>query len=217
MIYSIYKFTNKLNDKVYIGYTNNTKRRLYLHKRNSQIYKSAFYDAINKYGWNNFLFEIIYQSLDGEHCHNTMEEYFIRKYRSHVDEGFGYNLTYGGDGQKCPTTETRWKIGTANRGKIRGPLNEETRRKIGLANSKKKRTTEEKEHLRQLNLGKKQSDETVLKRSKTYIIVNPLGESFKIKNLNRFCKENNLNQGAMASIARGKNHQHKGWSCFFTD
>lgn len=215
MIHTIYKFTNILNSKVYIGYTNNIPRRLYYHKRNCKIQKSAFYDAINKYGWDNFHFEIIYQSLDGDYCHNIMEEYFIREYHSHIDEGFGYNMTYGGDGQKNPSAETRWKIGTANRGKKRNPLNEETKRKIGLANSKKKRTQQEKEHLRQINLSKKQSEESILKRSKSYIVIDPSGNYITVKNLNRFCKENDLNQGAMSSIARGLSNTHKGWSCKF--
>lgn len=215
MIHSIYKFVNQINGKVYIGYTIHPERRLYEHKNKSKFFSSAFYDAINKYGWNNFTFEIIYQSLDGEHCLNTMEEYFIKKYQSHVNEGLGYNMTYGGDGQKNPTPETRWKIGSANRGKIRGPQSEETKRKIGSANSQKKRTPEEKEHLRQINLGKKASQKTILKRSKSYIVISPSGESLCIKNLNKFCKENNLNQGAMAAIARGKPAKHKGWFCQF--
>jgi group I intron endonuclease len=215
MIYSIYKFTNIINGKVYIGYTNNTTKRYKTHKTKSQLLKSAFYDAIKSYGWDNFSFEIIYQSKDGEHCHNTMEEYFIREYKSHIDEGFGYNLTYGGEGQKSPTKETRWKIGSANRGKTRGPLSEETKLKIGYSNSQKKRTPEEREHLRQINLGKKQSEETKLKRSKSYIITSPTGKTQEIRNLNQFCIDNNLNQGAMAAIARGKPAKHKGWTCSF--
>lgn len=215
MIHSIYKFTNNINGKVYIGYTKDIKSRCYYHKRNSQLLKSAFYDAIKKYGWDNFTFEVIYQSLDGNYCHNIMEEYFIREYNSHIDQGFGYNLTYGGDGQRSPSDEIRYKIGSANRGKKRGPTPESVKIKIGLANSQKRRTDEEKEHLRQLNLGKKQSEDTILKRSKSYIVTNPYGESITIQNLNRFCKENNLNQGAMAAIARGKPTTHKGWNCQF--
>jgi group I intron endonuclease len=216
MVHSIYKFVNKINGKVYIGYTNNVNGRIRSHRFSSKKVHTAFYAAIKKYGWNNFSFELIYQSLDEEHCHGTMEEYFIREYKSHVDDGFGYNMTYGGDGQKNPSKEIRWKIGTANRGKIRGPCKEETKRKIGLANSKKKRTPEEKEHLRQINLGRKQSVETVLKRSKSYIVTDPFGQKQNVINLTKFCKENNLNQGAMAAIARGKAKQHKGWSCLFS-
>jgi group I intron endonuclease len=215
MIHSIYKFVNQINGKVYIGYTIHPERRMYEHENKSKFSNLAFHQAIKKYGINNFTFEIIYQSLDGKHCQNIMEEYFIREYHSHVDEGFGYNMTYGGEGQKNPTIETRWKIGSANRGKKRKPQSEETKLKIGLANSKKKRTKEEKEHLRQINIGKKHSKESIEKRSKTYIVTDPSGSLSEIKNLNQFCKENNLNQGAMSAMARGKGITHKGWSVKF--
>lgn len=217
MIHSIYKIVNQINGKVYIGYTTNPKSRLRTHKHNSKKLEGAFYSAVRKYGWDNFIFEIIYQSFDENHCHNVMEEYFIREYKSHVDEGFGYNMSYGGEGQINPSEKTRYKIGTANRGKKRNSLSEETKRKIGLANSQKKRTDKQKEHLREINLGKKQSEKSIAKRCKgPYIVVTPTGETINVLNLTQFCKINGLNQGAMSAIARGKLHQHKGWSCQFS-
>jgi group I intron endonuclease len=215
MIHSIYKFTNRVNNKVYIGYTNNPQNRLRTHKHKSITSDTALYCAARKYGWDNFTFEVIYQSLDGDHCLNVMEEHFIKEYKSYVGMGFGYNMTFGADGQLNPTPETRYKIGSANRGKVRGALSEETKRKIGLANSNKKRTDAEKEHLRQLNLGKKNSIEARNNKSKLYTVTSPSGDSFDIVNLCQFCKDNNLNQGAMGAIARGKPSKHKGWSVKF--
>lgn len=177
---------------------------------------TAFAYAIRKYGWENFASEVIYQSLDQDHCHNVMEEHFIREYRSHVDEGCGYNQSYGGDGQRGYDAHTRWKLGSANRGKKRGPTPEETKQKIGEANSKKRRTEAEKQHLREVNLGKKQSEESCIKRSKSYRVFDPVGQVFDIVNLSRFCKDNGLNQGAMAAIARGEKPTYKGWRCEFT-
>jgi len=215
IIHSIYRFVNQNNNKVYIGYTSNWTSRLRDHQTRFANIDTAFYHAIRKYGWDNFTYEVIYQSLDKDHTHKVMEEYFIREYNSHIDDGHGYNMSYGGDGNNGYCAATLYKMGSANRGKKRGPRTEETKQKIGLANSKKTRTEEEKRHLRNINLGKKQSEETVLKHSKSYTVTSPGGETFNIVNLNRFCKEQGLNQGAMAAIARGKLNQHKGWSCQF--
>jgi len=94
-IYSIYKITNTINNKVYIGFTKNPNIRLNNHKTYSTRKKNKFYNAICKYGWDCFVFEIIYQSLDGEHCLNNMESHFINEYNSYFD---GYNSTLGGEG-----------------------------------------------------------------------------------------------------------------------
>jgi len=51
---------------------------------------------LRKYGWNNFYWDIIYQSKDGEHCKTIMESFFISVYNSYKN---GYNSTLGGEGQ----------------------------------------------------------------------------------------------------------------------
>ena len=216
IIYSIYKFVNRVNGKYYIGFTKDFPARLRGHRSRYTKLDTTFYHALRKYGWDNFDSEIIYQSLDEDHCHNVMEEYFIREYRSHVDEGCGYNQSYGGDGQRGYDARTRWKLGSANRGKKRGPTSEETKRKIGEANSKKRRTEEEKQHLREVNLGKKQSEASRIKRSKSYRVFGPSGQVFDIVNLLRFCQDHGLNQGAMAAVARGEKTAYTGWRCEFS-
>ena len=50
--------------------------------------------------------------------------------------------------------------------------------------------------------------------SKTWLVISPENEEFIISNLNRFCKEHNLNQGNMGKIADGTRKHHKGWRCF---
>jgi group I intron endonuclease len=102
-IYSIYKATNKINNKVYIGFDYNWPNRkrthLYTH-RSKNCPNWYFYNALKKYGWDNFEWEVIYQSLNGKHCLNVMENHFICEYRTYI--GFpdcrGYNHTLGGEG-----------------------------------------------------------------------------------------------------------------------
>lgn len=93
-IYTIYRATNTITGKVYIGFDSSWPKRRYEHKgdatRNNN-YK--FYNAIRKYGWNNFVWDPIYQSLDYDHTLNTMEQYFIDEYDSIKN---GYNGRNGG-------------------------------------------------------------------------------------------------------------------------
>lgn len=100
-IYSIYKATNRVNGKVYIGFDSNWPRRMTAHRSssfnpNSPSYKVYFHQAIRKYGWQAFDWECIYQSADREHVFGEMENYFIAEYQSFGREG--YNSTYGGRG-----------------------------------------------------------------------------------------------------------------------
>lgn len=94
-IYSIYKATNTVNDKVYIGFTKNVNNRIKRHKICAKTSDSKFYRSIRKYGWDKFNWEIIYQSIDLDHTKNYMERYFIEQFDSFTT---GYNSTYGGDG-----------------------------------------------------------------------------------------------------------------------
>lgn len=91
----IYKITNQINGKVYIGQSIDIKRRWYDHKRFSSYLETALYYAIRKYGIENFKFEIIeecsVQELDEK------EIYWIKKYDTFKN---GYNETEGGSGTK---------------------------------------------------------------------------------------------------------------------
>ena len=95
----IYKFTNKINKKIYIGKSQNLEKRYQEHKRNflnSKIedYNTKFYRALRKYGFDNFSYEIIEQSdnFTNEQL-NEKEKYYIKLYDS-VNNG--YNTQAGG-------------------------------------------------------------------------------------------------------------------------
>jgi len=97
-IYSIYRATNLINGKSYIGFDSNWPSRMYSHYYISSSNKKQHFHihhAIKKYGWENFNFEVIYQSQDREHTLNIMEPYFIKEYNTFDS---GYNQTLGGEG-----------------------------------------------------------------------------------------------------------------------
>ena len=93
-IYSIYKATCIFTNQCYIGFDSNWPKRKRDHKRESKKDNNIkFYNAIKKYGWDNFYWEIIYNSKDYDHCLNVMEEYFINEYDSMKN---GLNTAPGG-------------------------------------------------------------------------------------------------------------------------
>lgn len=90
----IYKITNKVNNKSYIGQTRYTvefRWRQHQHKKDN----AYFHNAIKKYGVENFTVEILeecdYKDLDSK------EIYYIAKYDTFNN---GYNMTLGGEGNK---------------------------------------------------------------------------------------------------------------------
>lgn len=90
----IYKITNKVNNKSYIGQTTQTleKRwKKHLSQLNDNTY---FHRAIKKYGANNFLKEILEDNIFNEKL-DEREIYWIAKEGTYIDNG-GYNLTVGG-------------------------------------------------------------------------------------------------------------------------
>lgn len=108
-MYFIYIFRNKTNNKVYIGKTNNIERRKIEHLSKSKTPNNGhFYNAIVKYGFDNFELDILFE-CDNEDIAYQKEEEYIKTYQSN-NKKFGYNLTIGGEGLRGISEETRKKM-----------------------------------------------------------------------------------------------------------
>lgn len=99
----IYKITNKINGKMYIGKTlhSNPENRWKEHLNDfnrPHCEKRPLYEAMNKYSVDNFSFEVV-EDTNNE---NEREQYYINLYRTFVgfDDCNGYNATIGGDGKR---------------------------------------------------------------------------------------------------------------------
>ena len=94
----IYKITNSINGKIYIGKTSRTiEERFREHCQDSkrrQAEHRPLYSAMRKYGVQNFSVEEIEQCEDS--AAEEREIYWISQYGSF---GNGYNATIGGDGK----------------------------------------------------------------------------------------------------------------------
>lgn len=146
-IWTVYKHTNKINQKVYIGITCTSVHRRwsngrgYLTKKDGAFCQPAMANAILKYGWDNFEHEIIAEKLLEEEA-NKMEKELIEKYHSN-NKNFGYNIKDGGGNGKC-SEETKRKMSQSQMGH---KCSEETKKKISQSNMGKKHSDSAKEKL----------------------------------------------------------------------
>ena len=87
----IYKITNQLNGKVYIGQSNDIQRRWKEHKRPSKFLpsKTKLYEAFKEYGIENFSFEVL-EECEEEQL-NEKEKYYINKYNS-IENGYNMSM-----------------------------------------------------------------------------------------------------------------------------
>lgn len=93
----IYKITNIINGKLYIGQTSSSiEERWKEHIKDSQkenIKNRPLYKAINKYGINSFKIDIIEEIINNDIA--SREKYWIEYFGTFK---YGYNATIGGDG-----------------------------------------------------------------------------------------------------------------------
>jgi len=174
----VYKITNIVNNKCYIGKTTRDDKRLKEHLsrlKNNKHYNEYLQRSFNQHHEENFIFEIIDTAIMEEEL-NDKEIYWIDKYNS-ANPLYGYNLTYGGDG--CKHNEiTCAKLSEINKGKT---YSEEYKQKMSvvlkgriftpewkqkISDAKKNVSQETREKLSKANTGKKHTEESKQKMSR---------------------------------------------------
>lgn len=119
----IYKATNKINGKVYIGQTTKTlEYRRKQHERDAMcIYKPSlyFHNALMKYGFENFLWEII----DTAESQEELDEKEIKwiSICNSTNHNKGYNLKLGGNGGGKCTERTIQKLKESTTNLMKNP------------------------------------------------------------------------------------------------
>jgi len=201
--------------KKYIGQTRRElKERIRQHKNSffRNKYKNVkFYNAIKKYGWDNFIWGII---EEGDiNIWNIREIYWIEVYNTYKD---GYNLTEGGNNRivyepQCKEFELMSPDGKIFKGK----------------NIKKfcQQNNLSSQNINNLLLGKGKSckgwklpsteligkESYALTASRKYEIMSPDGEIIKGKNVSQLCRDYGLANSALINVLNGKLYSHKGW------
>lgn len=128
----IYKITNLINNKIYIGqvYNKSIYDRFNRHCDGaSKTSRSYLCRAIHKYGKDNFKIECIEECYSVSEL-NEREKYWIKYYNS-TNGNIGYNLTLGGEGGNtylCKSEKEmdiiKAKISKANTGRNNGMSNQ---------------------------------------------------------------------------------------------
>lgn len=208
----IYKLTNKISGKVYIGQTQkkDPMKRIKGHFR-KQKRPNVINKAAMSYGIDNFTIEILISCFDLEYL-NEMEIFFIKYYDCRVPNG--YNLEGGGHNHRDLHPQTLLKMSLIKKHKCKPTV--------------KKGTKQSKEHRE--NLSKVRKGFTSKNRRNARRHSNKVrklkGDFIKIKAINistgeeksyltivDCCKDLNLDESCVSRVCRGLQGrtQHKGY------
>jgi group I intron endonuclease len=159
----IYKITNTVTNKCYIGYTSHSvTERWNQHVRRSTKYKTnvKFDNALRKYGKSNWTVEVLEEGLSVNDS-KVKEQFYINLFDSYQN---GYNSTLGGDGNNgiIMSEESNKKRSEALKGKPKNYV-----RMHGKTHSSDSKLKISKSHLGMKKPWVKWSDEQILKRALT--------------------------------------------------
>jgi hypothetical protein len=180
-MYIIYKTTNKINDKFYIGKTtDNDNCKNYLGSG------TVFKLAIKKHGRENFIREDLFFFDDEAECYLKEAELVTEE---QTNDPQCYNIITGGMGGRVASAETRQKMSDTRTGRKHSPehaasikaglagkncrtskyvVSDETKKKISDGNMGKVISKETREKLSKINKGREVSPETRRKISETF-------------------------------------------------
>lgn len=211
----VYKITNKINNKIYIGQTTKSlQERWYRHcyEALSKKSKTKLGRAIRKYGEHSFSLEIVESTSNL----NKREKFWIDYYGSNTSKG--YNIKVGGEGGPHAKS-TKNKITRANRNRV---WTDEMRNNMSKAMKKwhKKRgfvpiSNQHKQKITLANIGRPMSLKTKeifearnKKISKPIICIDTKKEYESIMSA---CRDLNLNDGHLRMHLKGKYSHVKGF------
>lgn len=183
--FTIYKVTNRVNGKIYIGQTVRTleirkSKHLHGYKVNPLC---CFHRAIRKHGPDAFIWETIYLCLSRAEA-DAKEREFIRFFGCKAPAG--YNMTDGGEGNtgRSPSQEVRAKISQ----KLKGyKHSDEMKARLSKAKKGQRKSDETRAKMSASQMGKTHSDETRAKLSavnmghKPWNVGKPVSEEMKAR------------------------------------
>ena len=192
-MYYVYQHINKINGKRYIGITKQNPESRW--GTDGTNYKSSpyFYSAIQKYGWDNFSHEILFNGLTKEEaCDKEIE---LIAYFQTQDKQHGYNIMEGGSAPVIPE-EVRKLMSEKMRGNKNGlghACPEEKKRKISEAQKGRKLTEEHKAKLSMAKKGCNHASPSAETRKK-------ISDSHAKKQV--YCEENDVVYESIQSCAK---------------
>jgi group I intron endonuclease len=209
----IYLITNVINHKEYVGKDKNIPRRRYAHFEQLRAGRHGnphLQNAYNRYGKQAFHYMVL------EYC---SPEDLVERERWWMGllntlDPHGYNLR-SADGHFV-SNETRKRMSIARMGRpgyFKGKKHSTETIERMRAAFKGKSNPKVAIALKGRKLSQYQIQCLANRESEEWMVINPDNISTRIRNLSRFCRENNLNASIMAQVAKGRRMQHKGWRC----
>lgn len=232
----IYKITNLLDGKVYVGQTvkslsqrwcQHLSQVRYVGDRNNRRICRYLHTAMRLYGPENFKIEEI-AGANSESELNYLEYLWICKLDCLAPNG--YNLRPGGNVRRGVSSETRKLLRELNLGSKNGMYGRSGSQKqkewIRSYNTSRVVTEVERANMRAaqqlrsslgLNkgfVGKKtpeQVERTASKLRKSYLAISPMGVTFYISNITRFCSVRGLSPRSFRKVMQGTRRSYLGW------
>jgi len=173
----LYRITNQINKKVYIGQTVNDKRRWGAHKsyaKNPEKTGQYVHRAMAKYGIENFAYEVIVTCRTQDDA-NEIEDVLIKQYNSR-NKDKGYNLNAGGfNGEHSDETIEKIRQATFQQIAEKGHPAQGTKRTpeqlLNLSKARQEHPVEYTDEIRQrmseAHVGLKDSEETKQRKSES--------------------------------------------------
>lgn len=190
MKYVLYEHILKKDKRKYIGITKQKPEKRW---QNGLGYVNSlyFYNAIKKYGWNNFEHKIIFENLTKEEAEQKEKE-MIKKYKTNI-KGYGFNIYEGGFSPTI-TEEQKLKISKSEKGK-----------KVSLETAKKISKTKKEKYLK-FGLTQKQK-ENYKRNIKPILCI----ETNKIYYGQKELKKKGFNAGNIQLVCIGKRKTADGY------
>lgn len=203
IMYTLYLITNLLNNKTYVGWTSRDPYIRFIEHQKTRKPKyqarSAISYAIEKYGVDNFHFEVLHQTHD-QHYSKCLESFYIAWYDSLITSN-GYNKDFGGTGHKR-TAETIEKHRQKILGRKQTEEHKSKRAKKGKDNPMYGRTGKDHHHF-----GK------VLSSTEKNIISERVKESYKDRDHPKGTKDKKFwNNGIECRMFRSDEVPPDGWT-----
>ena len=208
----IYKITNKLNGRIYIGSAKCFKTRWKGHENSlrKNRHSNGFLQAdYNKCGTEQFVFEII-ETVEGSKEERLLkEESYITQYYGNGCYNFNKYAT-SPEGYVCKNPEERSKNMSAAQKRSWADPTLGAARKLRLAESMKPYL---KAQIETLNRHRKEAHEkSLVVTIKSYgLVLDPSGVVHDVTNMQKFAKERDLDRGNLKSVMTGGIPSYKGW------
>jgi group I intron endonuclease len=220
----VYKATNKVNGKGYVGSTTKTfTKRQHDHYKEALCYDSqhAFHRAIRKYGWDNFEWCVLFEGMTSEKEMYNYEHLCNLTHCTYTKYDRGYNMTLCYDnttlGYKFTEDQRKKTIRYGDKNSNYG--NKWSQKQKDEASKRQKivcgHLIGDNNPSRRPEVRKKLSDDKLgglNPNADHWLITSPEGIEYKLHGgLKRFLKEHNVNYSCILKVIHGLKSNHKGW------